>query len=402
MAPELASALRLRPRSGRRRRPSFWFDALGFDGSPRRPTRPPLRGVHRADVAIVGAGLAGLLVACALHDRRPGARIAVVEAVAAGAGGSGTATGSSSALDGVLASPELAAPLVARFRDGATALEERLAAWSVEADLRLGPAVAVASDRRGLARLGDALRAAGGVGDPRWLEAGEPSRRLVLRGVDAMLQLDAGLVLHPGRLVEGLVGRFEAGGGDLFEHSEVVAVGPGRVAVDGGRLDAATVVVAAGPATARLLPAVRPLVERTRTWHHLVTAPIDELSWERLGWAGGVQLQAAGRHGDERARRTPDDRLLWSWTPPRWRGVPRPLPAGATRHVRARLGARIPGTIPTTVAQGWSQTTVAGVHGPGHGFDRRGAAWWLVNAGDDPLESFRRALAVVAELDTAG
>ena len=400
MAPEPASALRQRLRS-RRRRPSFWFD----DAEPRR-VRPPLRGEHRADVAVVGAGLAGLGVACAIYDRRPGSRIVVIDADVAGGGGSGASVGASSALPGLLAAPALAPELVAVFRTGLLAVSEQLAAWSVDAGLRPGPAVAIASERSALARLGAAMRAThaagAAVGDPQWLEGGTPSRRLVLHGADAMLQIDAGLVLHPGRLSDGLVRRFESSGGELFEHSPVRSVDSQGVTVDGGRVTAGLVVVAAALGTAQLLPVVGPLVERTRTWHHLVTEPIDELSWERLGWAAAVQLHAEGRHGDERARRTPDDRLLWSWTPPRWRGVALAVPGDPSRRVLARLTARVPATIPVRAAQAWSQPTVAHVRGPGHGRDRRSGAWWLVNVDDDPLETLRRALGVAAEVSATG
>lgn len=57
------------------------------------PPQPQLQGVVTADVAVVGAGLAGLSCAYHLAERAPGLDIAVVDAEQPAAGASGRGTG---------------------------------------------------------------------------------------------------------------------------------------------------------------------------------------------------------------------------------------------------------------------------------------------------------------------
>ncbi|MGW6222517.1 FAD-dependent oxidoreductase, partial [Streptomyces olivaceus] len=57
------------------------------------PPQPQLQGVATADVAVVGAGLAGLSCAYHLAERAPGLDIAVVDAARPAAGASGRGTG---------------------------------------------------------------------------------------------------------------------------------------------------------------------------------------------------------------------------------------------------------------------------------------------------------------------
>ncbi|MFE0256502.1 NAD(P)/FAD-dependent oxidoreductase [Streptomyces sp. NPDC059010] len=57
------------------------------------PAQPPLHGTLTADVAVVGAGLAGLACAYHLAERAPGRDIAVIDAEGVAAGASGRGTG---------------------------------------------------------------------------------------------------------------------------------------------------------------------------------------------------------------------------------------------------------------------------------------------------------------------
>ncbi|MGA8465384.1 MAG: FAD-dependent oxidoreductase, partial [Trebonia sp.] len=61
---------------------SYWWQALG--GFP--PRRASLPGPLEADVCIVGGGYTGLWTAYYLAERRPDARIVVLEAAFAGYG----------------------------------------------------------------------------------------------------------------------------------------------------------------------------------------------------------------------------------------------------------------------------------------------------------------------------
>jgi glycine/D-amino acid oxidase-like deaminating enzyme len=65
---------------------SYWLDT--FRG--RAPSRPPVRGTHRADVAIVGGGVTGC--AAALLFARAGATVALVESARIGRGSTAAST----------------------------------------------------------------------------------------------------------------------------------------------------------------------------------------------------------------------------------------------------------------------------------------------------------------------
>ena len=65
----------------------FWVGEA-FAHDPDWAMQDPLTGQQQADVAIVGGGFTGLWTALALRERRPQARIVVVEANFCGAGAS--------------------------------------------------------------------------------------------------------------------------------------------------------------------------------------------------------------------------------------------------------------------------------------------------------------------------
>jgi hypothetical protein len=65
---------------------SFWMQSAGMW---EEPIRPPLRGRHKADVAIVGGGFAGMATAYHLARRFPEKRIVLLEGARCGYGASG-------------------------------------------------------------------------------------------------------------------------------------------------------------------------------------------------------------------------------------------------------------------------------------------------------------------------
>src|SRR5688572_4740927 len=65
--------------------------SVWIEGSPARAVGAPLTGEQRADVAIVGGGITGLMTALALHE--VGIHPVVVEAHAVGASNTGRSTG---------------------------------------------------------------------------------------------------------------------------------------------------------------------------------------------------------------------------------------------------------------------------------------------------------------------
>jgi glycine/D-amino acid oxidase-like deaminating enzyme len=230
---------------------SFWHDSLPGPLT----ARPPLRGAHRADVAIVGAGYTGLWAAWHLKQQEPSLEVAVVEAETAGFGASGRNGGWCSAfLSGIehwLDDPAQ--------RDGALRLQRLMfdtvgevgrfcEDQAVDAHYERSGALQIAVNAAQVERLQaelDYLRGLGfGEDDYRWLDRDAIQTTLAVDRARAAVHLPHCAALHPARLARGLAERVEQTGVTIFEDSPVLDCGPGRLLTAQGRLTARTVLVA--------------------------------------------------------------------------------------------------------------------------------------------------------------
>ncbi|WNV85256.1 FAD-binding oxidoreductase [Umezawaea sp. Da 62-37] len=220
----------------------------GYTGS-----RSRLHGVHRCDVAIVGAGLTGLSTALELVGLDPDLRIAVVEADHVAAGASGRGTG----LLGPRIGPRVA---VARRRYGDDVARASYL-WSVDAvrhvldlverhriscDLTPGGQLVVASDEEGAEAQQREADAARILGLPIALvPAG--SLPAVARHYTSGLRYAPAATLDPAALTDQLARLGEQRGVTIFERSVVRGIRRGlltTVSTDDGALVADHVVVA--------------------------------------------------------------------------------------------------------------------------------------------------------------
>jgi glycine/D-amino acid oxidase-like deaminating enzyme len=131
-----------------RREPLWFADAARTD-------HPPARGKLTADVAVLGAGITGLLVAYAL--RRAGASVVVLEARGVGSGATGHTSAKLTSLHGLAyaelvrrAGRERAAAHAAANERGIAAIEEIVQALDLECDLRRRDNYTYTPDRDGL------------------------------------------------------------------------------------------------------------------------------------------------------------------------------------------------------------------------------------------------------------
>lgn len=394
-------ALHLKPGQGPARPGAWWLRAR-----PARPPGPPLRGAFEVDVAVVGAGFSGLWAACELLERRPDRRVAIVEAKVAGSGGSASMTGCSSPLAELGSGSFLEPARLDRFAQQVAAVQERLERWGIDAAFRQGPAVAVAGSRDELQHLGDQLRRArrAGVGDEGlcWVEPEPGRRRPALDGALGLLQLDHGVALDPGLLVDALVEHLRQQGALLFEHSPVLAVGRNIVEAAGGWLSARAVLTTMGIDTRAVLPSLSSELT-VADWHHVVTAPLDELSWARLGWPERLTVYGHDAGGWIRAQRAPSNRLVWSWspTPPPLRRLWHRLnPTGEPRRqLIATLRSRLPASVPAEVAYTWSNRSVSRVAGPTLGHDPVTGVFWALTTDDDALQAAAQADEIASLVD---
>lgn len=214
---------------------------------------------ERADICIIGGGLAGLMTAIRIRERSPGASIVVLEAERVGFGASGRSAG--------FLSP-LAAPVwmlgAERDPDQAWAAAKinadvhALATWLGEAipEIELRPVMLrlEAAGRVGGSGLAEMARAVERVGLPH--ELGMRANRLSL----AM----AAYTVQPYKLVRGLAEHAVARGVCVRERARVTAITGDRVTYGGGALRAGRIVVCTNAYTGGLsIERVRALVVKS-------------------------------------------------------------------------------------------------------------------------------------------
>jgi gamma-glutamylputrescine oxidase len=232
------------------------------------PPRPGLTGQIRADVAIVGAGYAGLNAA--LELAQTGYKVVLLEAGLVGNGGSGRNGGQ--LLPGMAAHAETmiaeaglegAKRLFQLSLDGVALVRERVAKFGIACDLTEGYAAAAVRPhqldelKRGIE---SQERDFGYDKNTLWsaseIEQALGSRRYVGGAYDS-----GGAHLHPLRYAQGLARAVEAAGGTIHENSAVLSVEPGpspRLTTATGTLSAAHAILAGGALlAANTLPALR-------------------------------------------------------------------------------------------------------------------------------------------------
>jgi len=237
---------------------SLWQDAAG-------PPWEPLRADARADVAIVGAGIAGLSLALVLA--RDGARVVVLEAGRIGAGASGRNAGF--VLAGVAENfvaacrrygGERAARLWRFTLTNRTLLRALIQRHGIECESRWNGSLQIAGSEAEWAEIRESVALLG------------PHR---VRG--SLVEAERGALfpndgeLHPVRLLHGLAAAAAGLGAQVQEASRATAVAADHVVTDAG-----TVRAGAGCSTVRCTPTAATATggrPRTVAWSSGAGAP---------------------------------------------------------------------------------------------------------------------------------
>ncbi|QOV39870.1 FAD-binding oxidoreductase [Streptomyces ferrugineus] len=267
---------------------------------PELPAQPPLHGTVTADVAVVGAGLAGLACAYRLAERAPGRDIVVIDAEGPAAGASGRGTG----LLGPRAGPAIDravrrhGPWAARRMHLAsvravTAVLDLCRRLDVPCGLRPGAQIMATRAPAGLASLERQSLAYRALGlDVPELSGAQVRARVGVPYTAGLLHRTAA-TLDPAALTGALARACAARGVRFHGHSPLLAIRAGERAgsellFPHGRLRAGQAVLAVNSAARSLgLPVgtVLPLEV-----YGLATAPVSDEAYEALGGHEGYAL----------------------------------------------------------------------------------------------------------------
>ena len=339
-------------------RPSWWLEEA-CASRPEASARP-LDGPLEVDVAVVGGGYTGLWTALALRERDASLRVALLEAREIGDGPSGRNGGflhgywSSLATlrdvlgdGGALQLAHASSQIVPAVRDF---LEQR----GEDAWLREGGLLKVAATDVENVAVERSLRAARELGAEEEAVAVEPRRRVDSPRFRHGVFFRDGATVQPARLALALKRAARDAGVQLFEHTPVTTVHPGRLETPTGAVRAPEIVLALNAWSTGW-----PLGRRQTTFGSAVvlTEPVPDLL-ERIGWTGGEAV-TDGRMFLHYFRTTPDGRVLMGSGSGRLEpggrvgaGVLDDVPAQARAH--AGLRSLLPALADVRVDARWS------------------------------------------------
>jgi len=299
-------------------------------GAQRKPRYAALSGHHETDVAIVGGGITGALLAHAFASA--GISATVLEAGLVGRG----STAASSAL--LLQEPDLEFHQLQRrygvsasrriWQNGHESVRDLIALLKrlrIRCDLIKREAVYYATTSDAVRRLQDEIRLRAKAGfEAEWLSPGELRRLTGIAGRGAILTRGSAQ-FDPYRACVGVLRSAAAAGAQIFERSKVTRIQGGADGVQlrtaAGTVHAQRVIVATGYATAQF----RPLAGRFSMYrtYVLATEPLPERQRREVGLADVMVWDAERPY--HYARWTRDHRLLLG-------GEDRMVVAGTRRH----------------------------------------------------------------------
>ena len=340
----------------RRGRPVWFAESHHVHGARRYPT---LRGPHACDVAIVGGGITGALVASTFAEE--GIAVTVLERGRIGCG----STVASSAL--LLQDPDQGLAQLRR-RYGRVASQRvwqlaqeavrdfvgRLRRYRINCDLVERDAIYYATTAKAAGSLlrDVRLRQAAGF-DVEWLSPEALRQATAIPGRGA-IRTRRNAQLDPFKACHGLMGAAARAGANIFERSEVTRIHAGdrvRVHTRHGHVDASRVIIATGYATRHF----RPLAGRFRMYHtYVLSTPPLSLAQRRQVGLGDVMLWDT-EEPYHYMRWTATHRLLLGGGDVRVRPGRRPSAvfASATQGLRRDFESLLPALADVGIERAW-------------------------------------------------
>jgi glycine/D-amino acid oxidase-like deaminating enzyme len=283
---------------------SFWLDTCGDDLAP----RPALDGSIDVDVAILGAGFTGLWTAYHLLQKQPSLKIAVVEAEIAGFGASGRNGGW--CFSGFPVSPttlkakfglDAARAVSLAMYDSVDNVGDVCRAEGIEAYYAKGGELEIARADYDLPKLEgiyNEYKAIGLEGHYELLDKAGAEKRIRVAGAVGAFWNREGAAIQPARLARGLARAVERHGGRIYEQTRVVDYVEGptpKLVTNRGEVRAKAVVLA-GEAYLSALPKLSRQI-MPMTSHMVVTEPLSDAQWAKIGWDQREVLGGFGTEG---------------------------------------------------------------------------------------------------------
>ena len=331
---------------------------LRIDDGRKAPRFPTLSGHHDVEVAIVGGGMTGAMIAA--QFAKAGVNVAVLEANRAGSG----STAASTAL--LLQEPDLdLSSLAKRYGPSASRriwelsfsaarhLAHRFVQEKIACDLLYRDSVYYTKSAERAALLQRELAVRHDAGLPgEWLS---PRRVRELTGLTAAgaIRTRGNAQLNPYHACLGLIEAADRSGATIFERSRVRRIQQRprgvRLHTARGSVDAAQVVIATGYATREF----RPLAGRFEMRHTFVLAthPLSRRDRREVG-LGPVMLWDTERPYHY-VRWTPDDRLLLGGADRPARPRVKTLFSEGARELRDYFETHLPGLANVGIDYAW-------------------------------------------------
>lgn len=292
----------------------IWRAGLSHAGA-----QPPLEADIRCDLAIIGGGFTGLWSAIKARQRHPKARIVLLEAAnlgnaASGRNGGFCAPSISHGVSNALARwPHEAERLVRMGRENLDDMERDLEALGIGCEFERDGKLNVAATPWQAAQLRSMQKAYASFGiTTEFLEGDALTARLNSPKYSAGLFEPNYALLHPGKLVDGLVRVCREHDVDIYEQSAVTQMrhrsGLVYLQTARGQVAAKQVILAtnaAQPLLRRLRPAILPVFDYT-----IVTEPLSAEQLRAIGWEGRYGVADSGNQFHY-SRKTADNRILW-------------------------------------------------------------------------------------------
>ncbi len=264
---------------------------LWWEGLPTQPTRDPLTGDVKADVAIVGAGFTGLWTAYYLKAVEPSINVVVVEAKHVGYGASGRNGGwchSAYPLGLSTLIRDYGKEEGVRFKrvlNGAVAEVGRVVtAEDIDCHFQQGGRALIARNDLHLKRALSEVVAYHDLGftddDIRLLSAEEAAELIGVAGVQAAAYSHHAAAVQPAALVHGLASACERRGVRIYEQTPAARLDAGEVLTSRGTLRAKHVIRATEGYSRGLKGLRRTLVPLYS--HMIATEPLPESVWDEL------------------------------------------------------------------------------------------------------------------------